>query len=50
MNKWKGQAQAQSILMSVLQTCRHTGVRVLDMVTSILRAPDNTPVPFVPER
>ena len=44
-------AQAQSILMSVLQSCRHKGVRVIDIVTSILRAPDNTPVPLVnPER
>ena len=42
-------AQAQSILMSVLQSCR--GIRVIDIVTSILRAPDNTPVPLVnPER
>ena len=44
-------AQAQSILMSVLQSCRHKGIRVIDIVTSILRAPDNTPVPLVnPER
>ena len=35
-------AQAQSILMSVLQSCRHKGIRVIDIVTSILRAPDNT--------
>ncbi len=40
-------AQAQSILMSVLQSCRHKGIRVIDIVTSILRAPDNTPVPLV---
>ena len=39
-------AQAQSILMSVLQSCRHKGIRVIDIVTSILRAPDNTPVPW----
>ena len=44
-------AQAQSILMSVLQSCRHKGIRVIDIVTSILRAPDNTPVLLVnPER
>ena len=44
-------AQVQSILMSVLQSCRHKGIRVIDIVTSILRAPDNTPVPLVyPER
>ena len=44
-------AQAQSILMSVLQSCRHKGIRVIDIVTLILRAPDNTPVPLVnPER
>ena len=44
-------AQAQSILMSVLQSCRHKGIRVFDIVTSILRAPDNTPGPLVnPER
>ena len=49
-NRAKG-AQAQSILMSVLQSCRHKGIRVIDIVTSILRAPDNTPVPLVnPER
>ena len=40
-------AQAQSILMSVLQSCRHKGIRVIDIVTSILRAPDNTPIPLV---
>ena len=39
-------AQAQSILMSVLQSCRHKGIRVIDIVTSILRAPDNTPRPL----
>ena len=39
-------AQAQSILMSVLQSCRHKGIRVIDIVTSILRAPDNTPSPW----
>ena len=39
-------AQAQSILMSVLQSCRHKGIRVIDIVTSILRAPDNTPHPL----
>ena len=27
-------AQAQSILMSVLQSCRHKGIRVIDIVTS----------------
>ena len=44
----RGQAQ---ILMSVLQSCRHKGIRVIEIVTSILRAPDNTPVPLVnPER
>ena len=37
--------------MSVFQSCRHKGIRVIDIVTSILRAPDNTPVPLVnPER
>ena len=39
-------AQAQSILMSVLQSCRHKGIRVIDIVTSILRAPDNHPRPL----
>ena len=33
------------------ESCRHKGIRVIDIVTSILRAPDNTPVPLVnPER
>ena len=46
-----GGGNRQSILMSVLQSCRHKGIRVIDIVTSILRAPDNTPVPLVnPER
>ena len=36
-------AQAQSILMSVLQSCRHKGIRVIDIVTSILRAPTTPP-------
>ena len=40
-----------ALFMSVLQSCRHKGIRVIDIVTSILRAPDNTPVPLVnPER
>ena len=37
--------------LDALQSCRHKGIRVIDIVTSILRAPDNTPVPLVnPER
>lgn len=40
-------AKAQSILMSVLQSSRRKGIRVIDIVTSILRAPDNTPIPMV---
>lgn len=43
-NRTANGAQAQSILMSVLQSCRHVQVRMIDVVTSILRAPDNTPV------
>ena len=35
----------------LILSCRHKGIRVIDIVTSILRAPDNTPVPLVnPER
>ena len=43
-------AQAQSTLMCVLQSCRHKGIRVIDIVTSILRAPDNTPSPWSTQR
>ena len=39
-------AQAQSILMSVLQSCRHKGIRVIDIVTSILRLPTTPPSPW----
>ena len=35
-----------ALFMSVLQSCRHKGIRVIDIVTSILRAPDNTPSPW----
>lgn len=41
-------AEAQSILMSVLQTCRHVGHRVIDAVTSILRAAKDSPVLLLP--
>lgn len=41
-------AETQSILMSVLQTCRHAGQRVIDVVTSILRTPHNPPVALLP--
>ena len=40
-------AHAQSILMSVLVSCRHVRVRMIEAVTAILRAPDNTPVDLI---
>jgi len=41
-------AETQSILMSVLQTWRHLGQRVIDAVTSILRTPHDPPVALLP--
>jgi transposase len=40
-------AHAQSVLMSVLQSCRHAKLHMIDVVTAILRTPGNIPVGLI---